>query len=929
VTVRTVAVDLIARVQGYVGGLATAAASTRTLVGEIDTLGRTSPERFSRLIGPMTVAGGAMLALAGYAVHVGTEFDKQMSAVGAAAEATGSDLQKLRDTALAAGSTTAYSATAAAEAEEELAKAGVRTTDIIAGGLAGALSLASAGQMQVGEAAEIAATAMNQFGLSGKDLPHVADLLAAGANKAQGEVHHLGMALRQSGLVAAQFGLSIEETTGTLAAFASAGLIGSDSGTSLKTMLLKLANPSDEAAAAMRQLGINAYDASGQFVGLEDLAGQLRSGLAGLTQAQRDQTLAMIFGTDAVRAANVLYKLGADGVHEWKESVNEAGYAAEMAREKMDNLAGDLQKLKGHLTTLAITSQEGANGGLRAIVQATTNMVNTLASAPSAVTSAGVVIAGIGGIALLASAGVLKLRSSIAQATASMAAAGPVGARFSGVLDKTAVYAGRAMAAMVAMQIAFAAAGDSASPQVNALAKSLADYGVSGKAAGEASKTFGDGLENLKYDLGTLDTGRWTSFSNGFAGTVEGLTGMGNVMDQSLVHAKERLSGIDEALASLVSSGKADQAKAAFDRLRKVADDQGISLNELMKALPQYGAALDDSATGNKSAAQAASENATSQSRLAKTMADAVEKAGSFKEAFDALKGSMISILDTSMAAEQALDDLSESLNKNGNQWDINTAAGRDNTKAVEDVIIKARDAAQAKYAETGSVSEATAVYSGYIDRLRATAGQSGSLRAEVDALIAKYGSLPPAVATRVYAFGLDEVLAQASSLFTHLKFLNGMRVDTYIATHSTTYHEDVHVGVPGAGGTLLRRWGGITEHAASGLLNAGVFPAGSQPLYAFAEPATGGEAFIPRHGDMTRSRGIAERVVRDWLGGDVQWGRSGSSGAGGSGGGTTVVNNITIPVNVPAVANPVEVGREIVRVVRQYQQASTGAVTV
>jgi TP901 family phage tail tape measure protein len=152
--------------------------------------------------------------------------------------------RQLRQAALAAGKDTQYSATQAAQGVTQLSKAGVSTANILGGGLKGALSLAAAGQMDVGAAAETAASAMTQFKLRGDQLPHVADLLAAGAGKAQGSVQDLSMALNQSGLIASQTGLSIEDTTGTLAAFASAGLLGSDAGTSFKTMLQALQNPS-------------------------------------------------------------------------------------------------------------------------------------------------------------------------------------------------------------------------------------------------------------------------------------------------------------------------------------------------------------------------------------------------------------------------------------------------------------------------------------------------------------------------------------------------------------------------------------------------------------------------------------------------------------------------------------------------------------
>lgn len=95
------------------------------------------------------------------------------------------------------------------------------------------MNLAAAGQLDLGRAAEIAASAMTQFGLKGKDVGHVSDLLAAGAGKAQGEVTDMAAALAQSGLVAAQTGLTIEEASGALAGFASGAiqtaLIGSTS----------------------------------------------------------------------------------------------------------------------------------------------------------------------------------------------------------------------------------------------------------------------------------------------------------------------------------------------------------------------------------------------------------------------------------------------------------------------------------------------------------------------------------------------------------------------------------------------------------------------------------------------------------------------------------------------------------------------------
>jgi TP901 family phage tail tape measure protein len=386
---RSVIVRLQALVSPYVAGMGKASAATATFAkttqtqtatanAKLSQLGQTTgvlPAKFGMLA---KIGGGALagVALAGAAaVKKFADFDVAMDAVAASTGATGKELETLGETALRAAADTKFGATDAARGIESLAKAGVSTADIVGGGLKGALDLAAAGEVEVGEAAELAASAMTQFGLAGGDVPHIADLLAAAAGKAQGTVSDMGLALKQSGLVASQMGLSIEETTGTLAAFASAGLTSSDAGTSFRTMLLRLANPAGKAAELMDKLGIAAYDAQGNFVGIQNLAGQLQTQLGGLSQAQRDAALATIFGSDAIRGANVLYAQGAKGIGEWTMKVNDAGFASEQADIRTDNLKGDIERLGGAFESFGISVGETADGPLRWLTQRLENLV--------------------------------------------------------------------------------------------------------------------------------------------------------------------------------------------------------------------------------------------------------------------------------------------------------------------------------------------------------------------------------------------------------------------------------------------------------------------------------------------------------------------------------------------------------------------------
>jgi TP901 family phage tail tape measure protein len=276
--------------------------------------------------------------------------------------------------------------------------------------------------MELGESAEIAATTMKTFGMAAAEVPKVADALAAGAGKAVGSVHELGYALKMSGLVASQLGMSMTDTVGTLSAFAQNALKGSDAGTSLKSMLTFLQPKSDAAATAMEDLGLKFYDAQGKFIGITGVAGQLQSKLSGLTDEQRMSTMTTIFGTDAIRAANILYREGAGGIQKWIDAVEDQGYAARVAALSQQNLKGDIEKLGGAIETALITSGGGGAAGLRHLTQAATATVNAFGALPSPVSNTATVIGLVAGAAGLAAAGFLKVVPAIAETKASLAA---------------------------------------------------------------------------------------------------------------------------------------------------------------------------------------------------------------------------------------------------------------------------------------------------------------------------------------------------------------------------------------------------------------------------------------------------------------------------------------------------------------------------
>ncbi len=394
----------------------------------------------------------------GAAVKTFADFDKQMSAVQAATLASEKEMEGLGAAAIKAGQDTAYSASEAAGGIEQLAKAGVSTADIMGGGLSGSLALAAAGELEVADAAEIAASTMVQFNLEGNEVGKVADALAAGANKAQGSVQDLGLALSYAGVPAAALGLSVEETTGVLGLFANAGIVGEKAGTALRSMLVSLQNPSEKAAGTMSDLGINVFDAQGNFIGMEATAGVLADKMGGLDQQTRGAALATIFGNEALGAATSLYNGGSSAVSEWTAAVSESGYAAEVAATRLDNLSGDVQILRGSMETALIGLGEAGSGPLRDVTQDLTTLVNEFSSLDDGIQSSLLTAGAITGAVGLAGGAFFLATPKILAANASLALMGPAGARAAAGLSAAAGAAGRMGPAIAVLTVVGAAA---------------------------------------------------------------------------------------------------------------------------------------------------------------------------------------------------------------------------------------------------------------------------------------------------------------------------------------------------------------------------------------------------------------------------------------------------------------------------------------
>lgn len=312
-------------------------------------------------------------------------------------------------------------------------------------------------------------------------------------------------------------------------------------------------------------------------------------------------------------------------------------------------------------------------------------------------------------------------------------------------------------------------------------------------------------------------------------------------------------------------------------------------------------------------------------------------------------KATPLDYAESYLRARDAVKALSTSLKENGRSFSVATVKGRENRSAMYAGIRAAQDAAKARYEETGSVKAANAAYDEHIGRLRATLQQQKVNAETIKGLMAlaqrptydtsgkaPRNSLPNIAFTRAAisaAAGVEELRDKLSlnqvgvglgteggrdNLSNILAFFEtaasaaqARYAQTGNAKSATTLYNSYitqlrtilkQSGYPAATiNSLVSQYGRITltSNARGGVYMAAggigglsapaVFPPGDRPLYGFAEPGTGGEMFLPRHGDRARGEDIL-RIGAGWYGG-----RYVSAGRAGDGGGTTINNNLNV----------------------------------
>lgn len=339
--------ELAIRIAGKVdGSFNGAVGSAQSTLSKLGSFVGTMTKAAAAAIG---VATTAAVAFAKSAVDAGMQFDTAMAQVAATMGTTVDQIGDLRDFAMEMGSKTKFSATEAAGALNYMALAGYDAETSMAM-LPNVLNLAAAGAMELQDASDMVTDAQSALGLTLDQTSDMVDQMAKASSKTNTSVSQLGEAILTVGGTAQYMAGGTAELNSVLGVLADNGIKGSEGGTHLRNILLKLSAPTADATALLKKLGVQAFDAEGNMRSFSEIFPELNAAMANLTDQEKLDAMSTLFNSRDIASATALLNTTTERWEELGEAITDsAGAAEQMANTQLDNLAGDITLFKSAL----------------------------------------------------------------------------------------------------------------------------------------------------------------------------------------------------------------------------------------------------------------------------------------------------------------------------------------------------------------------------------------------------------------------------------------------------------------------------------------------------------------------------------------------------------------------------------------------------
>lgn len=209
---------------------------------------------------------------------------------------------------------------------------------------------------------DIASNIQMAMGIPAERMDHVADVMTALFTRNNVDIPMLGESLKYSAGVGREYGQSLETVAAATAMLGSAGIQGSQAGTTMRSVLSRIGN-----SAEVKKLGVKTADENGNMRDLVDILKDIDEKTAKMGNVERGAIYKKIAGQYAVTGFGVLMRAASDGsLEQMRGKPGEYnGESARVAKTMMDNLVGDMTILHAGLENISVELFEKNNGWLR------------------------------------------------------------------------------------------------------------------------------------------------------------------------------------------------------------------------------------------------------------------------------------------------------------------------------------------------------------------------------------------------------------------------------------------------------------------------------------------------------------------------------------------------------------------------------------
>nr|DAL82139.1 MAG TPA: minor tail protein [Caudoviricetes sp.] len=646
--------------------------------------------KIKSIVSTITAATGAGAVAAGTAaINAGKSFEAGMGEVQAISGASRKDLEALTNKAKEMGATTKFSATQASEGLKYMAMAGWNSQQMI-DGLPGVMNLAAASGEDLGTVSDIVTDALTAMGLKASDSAHFADVLATAASSSNTNVAMMGETFKYAAPLAGTLGYNIEDLSQAIGLMANAGIKGSQSGTSLRSILTRLASPPSDAAKAMEKYGISIKNSDGSMKSLMEVMENMRDSLQGLPEDEKAAAASALGGQEAMSGLLAIINASESDFDNLSKAIDNASGAAQDQADIMnDNLQGALYELgsaaesagielydniknpakkavRAAATEIRSLSTTIKDNGIEAIIpEETITTVKNLGTTAKAVGAGGLKV--LGGAAQFAGENiqtvlpvaaslltvvkgytvVKTISTAFAETQVAMAGAS-TGMTILGTVVK--LFTGEALAATTATGLLSGAIGVLANPIAlavvagGALTAGMVAYTLTQKKSTTEADKFAQSCKKLKKEQDEVASSI-RSMHKDNAKNVNDVKTQG-VQADNLLSKLKSLIGVQEK-----DAGTKQQIKSTVQQLNDILpdlnlqyDEQKDKLNQSTAAIKRNIQALKEQAmakayqSGMESAAEKVAEAEVANQNATEKYTEALEKKNAAQEKFDKLE---------------------------------------------------------------------------------------------------------------------------------------------------------------------------------------------------------------------------------------------------------------------------------------------------